>query len=142
MRPQDADLLSKAINYATCMHDGQYRRGTGDPYIVHPLRVMQALQDFPVHVRIAAVLHDVVEDTLATLPAIEARFGGRVATLVDALTRREAESYSDFIMRVNACGGEAIAIKRADITDNLRDLEGSLRKRYTKALDILADGRP
>jgi len=138
MRPQDADLLSEAINYATVMHDGQYRKGSGDPYIVHPLRVMAAVEDHPVYIRIAAVLHDTVEDTDASLAGIELRFGRRVADLVDALSRRPGESYGDFIVRVHAAGPNAILIKRADILDNLRDLEGSLRKRYTKALAILA----
>jgi (p)ppGpp synthase/HD superfamily hydrolase len=138
MEATDARLLNKAIILATDAHGGQYRTATGDPYIVHPLRVMAAVEHLPVSVRIAAVLHDTVEDTSVTLGQIESQFGPEVAALVDAVTRRPGEVYADFILRVAANGPQAVAIKLADLDDNLRDLSGSLRGRYERAVAVLA----
>lgn len=82
--------LSKAIVFAAQCHSGQYRKDGKTPYINHPLEVMnlvvthvdQPHQD----VLIAAVLHDVVEDTHVTSAEIKHMFGAAVAHLVDELT--------------------------------------------------------
>lgn len=109
--------LSLAINIATEAHDGQIDRG-GAPYILHPLRVMLAVEGE--RERIAAVLHDVAEDCpewpldrLRSLP-----FSGGVCDALDALTRRTGEDYFDFIIR---CGMDPIArtVKLADLEDNM-----------------------
>lgn len=108
--------LSLAIKIATEAHDGQEDRG-GAPYILHPLRVMLAVQGD--RERIAAVLHDVAEDCrewpllrLQTQP-----FSGAVHDALDALTRRKGEDYFDFI---NRCAADPIArvVKLADLKDN------------------------
>lgn len=130
--------LEAAILMATQAHSGQTDK-QGAPYILHPLRVMLAV---PPELRIAAVLHDVVEDTSVTLGAIRAEFGDEVADTVDALSRRDGETYiKDFIARV-ARHPAARIIKRADIADNLGrltpDLAG-MERRYSRALAILAD---
>jgi (p)ppGpp synthase/HD superfamily hydrolase len=72
----------------------------------------------------AAYLHDVLEDTPTTAADLLA---------AEALTRREGESYADFIDRV-ATDPSAARIKRADIGDNLDGTTDSLRRRYTRAL--------
>lgn len=142
MTPAEADLLGSAIAYAAAAHSGQYRKFSGDPYIVHPLRVMAAVQDRSIFARIAAVLHDVVEDTGVSLSRVQDLFGDEVSVLVDALTSRYGETYADFITRVANSGPDAIAIKVADLRDNLDGLgrldDPSLRKRYIKALLVLA----
>lgn len=108
--------LSLAIKIATEAHDGQVDRG-GAPYILHPLRVMLAVQGD--RERIAAVLHDVAEDCpqwpLSKLR--EQNFSGAVCDALDALTRRPNEDYSDFIAR---CAADPIArvVKFADLKDN------------------------
>jgi (p)ppGpp synthase/HD superfamily hydrolase len=108
--------LSLAIKIATEAHDGQEDKG-GAPYILHPLRVMMAVND--PRERIAAVLHDVVEDcpewTLTRLR--EQPFSGAVCDALDALTRRPGEDYWDFIDR---CGDDPVAlvVKLADLKDN------------------------
>lgn len=108
--------LSLAIKIATEAHDGQVDRG-GAAYILHPLRVMLAVQGD--RERIAAVLHDVAEDCpgwpLARLK--EQHFSGAVCDALDALTRREGEAYFDFIAR---CAADPIArvVKLADLKDN------------------------
>ena len=108
--------LSLAIAIATEAHDGQVDLG-GAPYILHPLRVMLAVQGD--RERIAAVLHDVAEDCpdwpLSRL--IEQPFSGAVCDALDALTRRRGEDYAAFI---NRCAADPIAcvVKLADLKDN------------------------
>lgn len=82
--------LSKAIVFAAQSHAGQYRKDGKTPYINHPLEVMNLVVthvDRPqTDVLIAAVLHDVVEDTNVTSAEIKHMFGGHVARLVEELT--------------------------------------------------------
>jgi len=138
--------LEAAIEIAVRAHRGQVDK-SGEPYILHPLRVMFRLreQGHRVEVQAAAVLHDTVEDTSVTLAEITA-LSPEVAVLVDAVTRRcniTKEIYLDFIRRA-ANNPEARALKIADIEDNmarlgrLRPEEAEfLRKRYAGALEIL-----
>jgi len=108
--------LETAIGIAVRAHRGQTDKG-GAPYILHPLRVMLAMQTD--EERIVAVLHDVVEDCpawplnrLGVNGAGEAFLGA-----LDALTRRDGESYSDFIERI-ALSPLATKVKLADLADN------------------------
>lgn len=80
----NADLLNRAIIYATKAHAGQMRKGTNLPYIVHPmeaLAIVATMTDDP-EMLAAAVLHDVVEDTAVTTDDVRREFGDRVAALV------------------------------------------------------------
>ncbi len=80
----DPTLLTRAIAYAARAHEGQVRKGSDIPYIVHPLEavaVCATMTSDPV-VLSAAVLHDVVEDTAATIGDIRSEFGDRVAQIV------------------------------------------------------------
>lgn len=78
------NLLDRAINYATEKHSGDVRKMEGTPYILHPLEVASIVGTITRDEEIiaAAVLHDTVEDTDATLPEIMELFGPRVAELV------------------------------------------------------------
>ena len=107
--------LSEAISIAVTVHDGQVDKA-GQPYILHPLRVMLAMGNDTD--RIAAVLHDVVEDNRDWQLADLAGFGPDIVAAIDALTRREAEPYPDYIERLS---GNEIAhrVKLADLRDNL-----------------------
>lgn len=81
-------VVNKALAYATEAHKGQVRKYTGEPYIVHPIEVMETVRrvmDDP-EVQAAALLHDVVEDTPVSIKDIEDVFGPRVAALVSDLT--------------------------------------------------------
>ena len=81
-------VVNKALIYATNAHKGQTRKYTGEPYIVHPIEVMETVRrvmDDP-EVQAAALLHDVVEDTPVSIRDIEDVFGPRVAALVSDLT--------------------------------------------------------
>lgn len=88
MKQSEADLLAEAINFAVSAHGEQKRKYTGEPYVTHPLAVMRMVQEVPhtTEMLIAAVLHDVVEDTPVELVEIENKFGPVVATYVDGLT--------------------------------------------------------
>lgn len=106
--------LEAAIAFASECHNGQTDKG-GHPYILHPLRVMLRLDDE--ERRIAALLHDTVEDCGVPLSVIRERFGDPVAEAVDALTKRPGETYDQFIERC-ALNDIARAVKLADIKDN------------------------
>ena len=84
----DADLIERAYDYSFRMHAGQVRK-SGQPFIVHPVGVAGIIADF--HLDGASVcaglLHDVVEDTLATTDDIAKTFGAEVSALVDGVTK-------------------------------------------------------
>ena len=107
--------IDEAIALAAQCHAGQVDKA-GKPYILHPLRVMLAVHGEPE--RIAAVLHDTVEDCGLELGLIRHRFGAEVADAVDCLTRRDGEDYMAFIARCKA-NPIARAVKDADLQDNM-----------------------
>ena len=109
-------LLERAILLAVQAHRGQVDR-SGAPYILHPLRVMFRVETE--NERIAAVLHDVVEDTDWTLDGLRAEgFPEEIVQAVDCLTRREGESYDDRVARA-AAHPIARRVKLADLEDNM-----------------------
>lgn len=109
-------MLEKAIALAAEAHVGQQDKA-GQAYILHPLRCM--LRQTEPLAMIAAMLHDVVEDTGWTLEALrEAGFPAPALEAVDRVTRRKEESYEAFIERV-AENPLAVAVKLADLEDNM-----------------------
>ena len=80
----ESEFLSHAVGFASRAHAGQVRKGSDMPYIVHPAEAMAVCASFTddVEVLAAAVLHDVVEDTDATIEEVRELFGERVAMLV------------------------------------------------------------
>ncbi len=84
----DIPLLYKAFEFATHYHEGQ-KRASGDPYIVHPIAVVEILCDLKVDMVsiIAGMLHDTVEDTAATSEDIRREFGEEVQKLVYGVTQ-------------------------------------------------------
>ena len=114
-KPKHAGL-AEAIALAATAHVNQKDKA-GAPYILHPLRMMQSLT--AEDERIAAVLHDVVEDTDLTLDDLRQRgFTESVVSAVDALTKRDGEAYDQFIERARQ-HPVARRVKLADIEDNL-----------------------
>lgn len=87
-RGKMSDLERRALEFATRAHAQQKRRYDGRPYIVHPIAVAEIVRSVPhtPEMIAAALLHDTVEDTDATLSDINEAFGPRVATLVAWLT--------------------------------------------------------
>ena len=74
-------LVSRALVFASKMHDGMFRKGTNVPYIVHPVEVAEIVASMTddEHVIAAALLHDVMEDCGVTRQELEEQFGARVA---------------------------------------------------------------
>lgn len=137
--------LEKALALAVGAHAGQTRKFSGEPYVTHPLRVARYLHAAggDEDLLVAALLHDVVEDsevTLADLRGLD--FSPKTVALVDAVTRTADESYWVFLARTAAAGADARMLKAADIADNLATLPDGhgLRKRYEEALEILENG--
>ena len=109
------DDLEQAISVALDAHEGHTDKA-GTTYIRHPLRLMEEVDTE--EERIAAVLHDVVEDADCTLQEIDTKFGSDVCEAVDALTKRDDESYMEFVER-SAANPIARKVKIADIEDNM-----------------------
>ncbi|WP_042478166.1 HD domain-containing protein [Bacillus ndiopicus] len=88
IRQAEMEELQKAMDFAEKAHAGQYRI-SGEPYIIHPFAVTEILLDYKADITtlIAALLHDVVEDTHHTSEEIEKLFGTKVANIVDGLTK-------------------------------------------------------
>jgi (p)ppGpp synthase/HD superfamily hydrolase len=121
-------LLREAHAFATKAHADQRRRGSEGPYVVHPLAVAARLsaEGLDEEAVAAGILHDVVEDSEASLDQIAERFGQRVGALVEALT--EDPSIEDWDARkralrrqVAAAEPSAAAIYAADKLSNVRD---------------------
>ncbi len=108
--------IERAILIAAQAHSGQ-RDKAGAPYILHPLRLMMRMESEDA--MIAAVLHDVVEDSDWTLERLrEEGFSEEILQAVDCLTRRDDESYDEFIARARA-NPIARRVKIADLEDNM-----------------------
>ena len=107
--------LERAISIAATAHAGQIDKA-GRPYILHPLRVMLALD--AVDDQIAGVLHDVVEDTEVTLDRLRAEgFSDAILAAVDSVTKRDGEDYPAFVLRAGA-NPIGRRVKLADLRDN------------------------
>ena len=138
-------LLERAIEIALRAHAGQKGKD-GSPYILHPLRVMTRMGSD--EERMAAVLHDVVEDSEVTIEDLrKAGFSEEVLTTVKMLTHEDGVSYEDYVQRLKP-HPMARRIKLADLEDNsdIRRLSGieerdieRLRK-YHRAWQILRPG--
>ena len=108
--------VEDAVSIAARAHSGQKDKA-GAPYLLHPLRMMLRMDTEAA--MMAAVLHDVVEDTEWTLERLrEAGFSDEVLEAVDCLTHREGESYEEFVERVRT-NPIARQVKIADLEDNM-----------------------
>ncbi|MEA4961233.1 hypothetical protein [Lutispora sp.] len=125
-------MLDKAIRIAAKAHEGQMDKA-GQPYILHPLRVMFMRRDETE--RICAVLHDVIEDSDITIEYLRKEgFSEEVLSALNSLTKRENENYDDFIGRVIE-NKTACKVKLADLSDNM-DFENDNEYRVSKEIEI------
>ena len=116
-----------AIDFATKAHNGQVRKYTGEPYVMHPIAVsiIVASVSDNVNMHCAAVLHDVVEDTDIAIDDIAEEFGYTVAMLVNELTdvskssdgNRKTRKELDRI-HLSAASNDSKTIKLADLINN------------------------
>jgi len=127
------EVLQRAYEFSAGVHKGQ-RRASGEPYLTHPLQVAGIIADLRLDVPSVAtgLLHDTVEDTLATLAQVEERFGPEIAGLVDGVTKigqinftsreeKQAENFRKMLLAM-ARDIRVILIKLADRTHNMRTL--------------------
>ncbi len=142
----DGALIEKALNYATECHKGQCRR-SGEPYIEHPIQVALILIDLGMDTEsiVAALLHDVVEDTEVTNETIQKLFGKEVALLVEGVTKlgkipyysreeQQAENLRKMLFAM-AQDVRVIIIKLADRLHNMRTID-SLREQKRRDISL------
>ena len=130
----DIDLIKKAYVFSAKVHQGQVRK-SGEPYLVHPLAVSGLLADMHLDefTLAAGILHDTVEDTVATVDDLRQLFGTEVAEIVEGVTKlstmpyatsheRAAENFRRMVVAM-AKDIRVILVKLADRLHNMRTLE-------------------
>src|SRR3954467_15246280 len=133
LRPSDVARLEEAYRFSEAAHAGQIRQ-SGEPYISHPLAVAEILADWRLdgQTLMAALLHDVTEDTSVTKDEISDTFGKPVAELVDGVSKldkiefqsaedAQAENFRKMLLAM-ARDVRVILIKLADRLHNMRTL--------------------
>ncbi|MGH1470395.1 MAG: bifunctional GTP diphosphokinase/guanosine-3',5'-bis pyrophosphate 3'-pyrophosphohydrolase [Cellvibrionaceae bacterium] len=133
LEPSKIDQVRRAYFYAEQAHDGQIRR-SGEPYVTHPLAVANILSAIHMDHQslMAALLHDVIEDTGISKSALSEQFGPTVANLVDGVSKltqfesesqaeKQAENFQKMAMAM-AKDIRVILVKLADRLHNMRTL--------------------
>ncbi len=151
LNEEELELIREAYDFAEKAHQGQVRK-SGEPYIQHPLAVSEIIMNMQMDVTtiVAALLHDVVEDTEITLEMITEQFGETCSKLVDGVTKLEKIRYKSkeehqnenyrkmFVAMANDI--RVILIKLADRLHNMRTLkfqkEESQRRIARETLEI------
>jgi RelA/SpoT family (p)ppGpp synthetase len=153
LNPEQANRVNRAYFFAEQAHYGQRRR-SGEPYVTHPLAVAGILADMHMDHQslIAAMLHDVIEDTGIEKAAIGNQFGDTVAELVDGVSKltqmefesleeKQAENFQKMALAM-AQDIRVILVKLADRLHNMRTLgvlnTGKARRIARETLDIYA----
>ena len=139
----DAKLIKKAFNTSLEAHK-EMRRKSGEPYIMHPLAVAQiAVEEIGLGTTsiVAALLHDVVEDTAWEISDVEREFGPKVARIIDGLTKisgvfdygtsEQAENFRKMLLTLSE-DVRVILIKLADRLHNMRTLDSMPRHKQLK----------
>ena len=150
----DLDLVKKAYVYSAKVHTGQLRK-SGEPYLVHPLEVAGILAELKLDESsvVTGLLHDTIEDTLATKQEISELFGAEIADLVDGVTKlsqftaantqeeKQAENFRKMVVAM-AKDIRVLLVKLADRTHNMRTLDAmkpeSQERIARETLDIYA----
>ena len=145
----DLDTIERAYRLAEKMHEGQYRK-TGEAYVEHPVAVAAIVHELGLDTTsiVAALLHDVVEDTDITLEEIEKDFGKETAHLVDGVTKlgkialltQEEEQAENLRKMLFAMSQDirVMLIKLCDRLHNMRTYEGwKPQKQRDKALEVM-----
>src|SRR6266700_2335481 len=134
LKPSDIVRIEEAYQFSDVAHQGQFRK-SGHPYISHPVAVAEIVADWHLDAQavMAALLHDVMEDTEVSKEQITERFGKPVAELVDGLSKldriefqsqadAQAENFRKMLLAM-ARDVRVILIKLADRLHNMRTLE-------------------
>ena len=124
-------ILEKAYNFASNGHDNQ-KRASGEPYITHPLQVALYLSDLNMDIEtiIAAILHDLIEDTDITYKDIKKEFGIEVANIVDGVTKLDKIQYNtneeakaDAIRKMVIAMSKDIRVLILQLADRLHNIQ-------------------
>ncbi|MBQ8338140.1 MAG: bifunctional (p)ppGpp synthetase/guanosine-3',5'-bis(diphosphate) 3'-pyrophosphohydrolase, partial [Oscillospiraceae bacterium] len=128
------EIITEALNFAEKAHDGQKRK-SGEPYIIHPVEAAIILIDMGMDTEtvVAALLHDVVEDTEVELNEVRQKFGADVAALVDGVTKlgllpltsreeQQAENVRKMLLAMSQ-DIRVVVIKLADSLHNMRTID-------------------
>jgi (p)ppGpp synthase/HD superfamily hydrolase len=119
------ELLNKMLVLATNAHAGQYDKG-GNPYILHPLKVMHYLRSVDEELQCIALGHDIIEDTDVTYSHLKQEgFTDRIIKGIQSLTKVPGETYDEYKERVKK-NKDAVKVKMADLRHNtdIRRLKG------------------
>lgn len=136
------ELTKKAMSFAFEYHKNQKDKG-GTPYVFHLMGVADKMPNEILTA--AALLHDTLEDTAATVKDLESVFPPRVVHLVQILTRTPDVKYFDYIRAIKK-DSDAVIIKLADLENNMIPgrmpngiIPESLQERYDKSVKILKE---
>jgi guanosine-3',5'-bis(diphosphate) 3'-pyrophosphohydrolase len=127
-----------ALTFVFSRHDEQKRKSANIPYVIHPIRVALILRSVGYsefkheNLMIAALCHDLIEDTETTFEELSEQFGKQVALFVDELTRPDNTNKDEWINTFETKSMEAKVIKMADRIDNLKDMPSSKWTRETQ----------
>jgi GTP pyrophosphokinase len=151
--PDQIATVLAAYKFGALHHEGQTRR-SGEPYITHPVAVAQELAEMHLDAEAicAAILHDVVEDTDATLDEVREKFGDDVALIVDGVSkldqiqfRSRAEAQAESFRKMMLAMIEDIRVILVKLSDRLHNMKtlgsmpGTKKKRIAReTLDIYA----
>ena len=149
LKPEEITLIKKAFQFSDAAHLGQYRH-SGEPYITHPVAVAELCATWRLDAPsiMAALMHDVIEDTGCTKADLVEKFGNKVAELVEGLTKldkiefqshaeAQAESFRKMFMAM-ARDVRVILVKLADRTHNMRTLDAvPMEKRRRVAAETI-----
>jgi GTP pyrophosphokinase len=142
-KPEEIDLLHKAYIFSAKEHKGQVRL-SGEPYLSHVLEVANILAEMKLDATsvVVGLLHDIVEDTLATLEVVEEYFGPEIAHLVDGVTKISRFSYTsqedrqaDYFRKMLVAMVDdirVILVKLADRLHNMRTLDFLSREKQER----------
>jgi len=146
-------LILKAIQFASEKHRGQERRGSGLPYVTHPIIVMELIQKYKgesshiQELKCAALLHDTLEDTDTTYFELEKEFGSMVASIVQELTSDVEQiklmGKNEYLMqKMIKMSRYAFILKLVDRLSNVLDEPGSgYVKKTLKMMEFLRENR-
>lgn len=149
LKPEEITQIKKAFQFSDAAHLGQYRH-SGEPYITHPVAVAELCASWRLDAPsiMAALMHDVIEDTDCTKADLVEKFGNKVAELVEGLTKLDklefqshaearAESFRKMFMAM-ARDVRVILVKLADRTHNMRTLDAvPMEKRCRVAAETI-----
>jgi len=146
----DEDLINRAYVFSMRAH-GTQRRASGDPYFLHPLEVAGILADMKLDTGsiVTGLLHDTVEDTVATLGDIQSQFGPEIGELVDGVTKlsklefqdahaKQAENFRKLLLAMSK-DMRVLLVKLVDRLHNMRTLDAidSVEKRQRIARETM-----